>query len=339
MFADMVGYTAITQDSEPLALKLLDEYRSLLRPIMAKHNGEEVKTIGDALLVEFRSSLDAVRCAVEIQEAAARRNLEAAPVKRFQVRMGVHSGDVIRVGGDVYGDTVNIASRIEALAEPGGAVISSQVYEAVRNKVGIPLMSMGERSLKNVETPVLLYKIASSAGQKTKEGRSLENRRVAVLPFVNLGAVAEDEYLADGLTEELIASLSRLPRLKVVARTSAMTYKGTSKTIPQIGNELGVSAVMEGSVRRQSTRLRVLVQLVDTVKDEHMWSQSYDRVVEDYSRCAAGHSREDGGSSQTAAHRRRRELAAPEADNVEPAGVLALPGGKVPPSRGTRSLR
>lgn len=281
MFADMVGYTAITQSSEALALELLEEYRDLLRPIIANHNGDEIKTIGDALLVEFRSALDAVSCAIDMQEAIARRNVEAAPVKRFQARVGIYAGDIVRVGNDVYGDTVNLASRMQSLADPGEIVISSQVHEAVSNKLGIQFQNMGERRLKNVEIPVLLYKIVPSARTAVTRGRRPDSQRVVVLPFVNIGADAEGEYIADGLTEELISSLSRLPGLKVVARTSAMTYKGTNKTASQIGSELGVSAVMEGSVRRQGSRLRIMVQLIDTGREEYIWSQGYDRVVED----------------------------------------------------------
>jgi len=280
MFTDMVGYTSLTQSSERLALELLEEHRALVRPIILRHNGEEIKTIGDALLVEFVSALEAVDCACDIQEAVARRNLEAAPVKRFRLRIGIHAGDVIRVAGDVYGDTVNLASRIEPLAEPGGVVVSSQVYEDVRNKVGLAFQSMGEQRLKNVDLPVLVYRLEQSA-QRPPGVVQQERRRIAVLPFLNYGSDRGDDYLADGLTEELILSLSRLPRLKVIPRTSVNAYKGSNKTTSQIGSELGAGIVLEGSIRKASGKLRVTVQLVDTTSDECLWSDSYDREAND----------------------------------------------------------
>ena len=281
MFTDMVGYTSLTQGSEKLALELLEEQRSLVRSVISAHEGQEIKTIGDAFLIEFRSALDAVTCAVEIQEAVSRRNLEVAPVKRFQVRIGIHAGDVVRVEGDVYGDTVNIASRIEPLAEPGGIVVSSQIYEDVRNKIGVGFRSLGEHGLRNVAEPILVYRVASGPGQGGPASARSEKRRVAVLPFVNIGADPSDEYLADGLTEELILSLSRLPRLRVVSRTSVMGYKGSKKSASQIGSEIGAGVVLEGSIRRSSGKLRVAVQLVDTASDEYLWSSSYDRDAGD----------------------------------------------------------
>jgi len=285
MFTDMVGYTSLTQSDEALALELLEEHRNVVRGIVSRYRGEEIKAIGDGFLLEFRSTLEAVRCALEIQDAIERRNAESAPVKRFQVRIGVHSGDVVEVAGDVYGDTVNLASRIEALAEPGGIVISSQVYEEVHNKIAVQIESLGEYRLKNVEAPVLLYELSSSPRKRPVDRKGTlqqEKRRIAILPFTNIGSDAADDYIADGLAEELISAFSRLPHLKVVARTSAMKYKGARrKSASEIGKELGVGALMEGSIRKHAGKLRVTVQLVDTVQEEYLWSQSYDSGVED----------------------------------------------------------
>ena len=285
MFTDMVGYTAMTESDESLTLGLLEEHRNLVRRMASSYHGEVIKTIGDAFLIEFRSALEAVRCALEIQDAIERRNLESASVNRFQLRIGVHAGDVVGLGGDVYGDTVNLASRIESLAEPGGIVISSQVYEQVHNKIAVQIEKLGEYRLKNVEAPVLVYGLSASAKkQPSNKGRvspEKEKRRIAILPFVNIGSDSADDYIADGLTEELISAFSRLPRLRVVAKTSVMKYKGTEKSATQIGNELDAFALMEGSIRKYSGKLRVTVQLIDAGKEEYIWSQSYDSGVED----------------------------------------------------------
>ncbi|MDG6908339.1 MAG: adenylate/guanylate cyclase domain-containing protein, partial [Nitrososphaerota archaeon] len=248
MFTDIVGYTSMSQNNESLALDLLDEHRKIFRPILATHGGEEIKTIGDSFLVEFRSALDAVRCAVSMQEALAKRNLECTSVRQIQVRIGIHVGDVVRVGNDVYGDTVNLAQRIESSSEPGGVAISAQVYEQVKNKITFPIEKLGEYQLKNVAMPTLLYTIHPASVERKPIRRTFDTqRRFAVLPLVNIGEA--DEYLADGLTEELISAFSRLPALKVVARTTMMRYKGSPKSISEIGSELKVSSILEGSVR------------------------------------------------------------------------------------------
>lgn len=286
MFTDMVGYTTMTQSDEGLALELLEEHRGLVRRVAAGYHGQEVKTIGDAFLIEFRSTMEAVRCGLDIQDAIERRNLETAPTKRFQVRIGIHVGDIVGVSGDVYGDTVNLASRIETLAEPGGIAISSQVYEQVRNKISIHIENLGECRLKNVETPVLVYGLSTS-GKKMiptnamERNSQIEKSRIAILPFVNIGSDSSDDYIADGLTEELISAFSRLPRLKVVARTSVTKYRGTDKSVIEIGNELRAGSLMEGSIRKHGGKLRVTVQLIDARKDEYIWSQGYDSGIED----------------------------------------------------------
>ncbi len=280
MFTDIAGYTALTQSNEALALELLEEHRRILRQILLRHGGEEIKTIGDSFLVEFRSALDAVRCAISMQQALSQRNYESTSIRQIHIRIGIHVGDVVKVGGDVYGDTVNLAQRMESISEPGGIVISAQVYEQVRNKIPFPIVKMGEYRLKNVETPSLVYIIRPTSRRKPpKESLKTQQHRFAVLPLLSIGQA--DEYLADGLTEELISAFSHLPALKVVARTTTMRYKGTNKSISEIGNELNVSTILEGSVRKYGNKLRVTVQLIDSSSEEYLWSENYDRSIED----------------------------------------------------------
>lgn len=279
MFSDIVGYTAMTQSNEKLTLDLLEAHRRVLRPIFAKYGGTEIKTIGDAFLVEFRSALEAVSCGIEMQQALALHNQERTPVTRVQIRVGIHVGDVVEKDRDLYGDTVNIASRIENLADSGGIAVSGQVYEQVRNKLTAPLVKMGDFRLKNVESLVPVYAVSlDGAVQKTRPDAA---NRIAVLPLRNIGGSQEDEYLAEGLTEELLTSFSTIPTLKVIARTSVMRFKGSEKSISEIGKELGAGNVLEGSFRRSGERLRISVQLVETSSEECIWASKYDKGLED----------------------------------------------------------
>ncbi|HEV2389438.1 MAG TPA: adenylate/guanylate cyclase domain-containing protein [Nitrososphaerales archaeon] len=282
MFTDMVGYSALGQKDEALSLALVDEQRNLIRPILARHNGREVKTMGDAFMVEFPSALDAVQCAYDIQRAARESNLALPEDRRIVLRVGVHLGDVVESEGDISGDAVNIASRIEPLAKPGGICLSRQVYDQVHNKFDLPLSSMGEVSLKNVVAPVEVFSVSLPWGeQAAPAGNRLDRRRIAVLPFANMSPNSSDEYFADGMTEELIATMSRISGMKVIARTSVMAYKKTPKTINEVSRELEVGSVLEGSVRKFGDRTRVTVQLIDSQTSEHLWSESYDRDLSD----------------------------------------------------------
>jgi adenylate cyclase len=282
MFTDMVGYTALGQRNESLSLALVEEQRKLIRPILAKHYGREVKTIGDAFLVQFPNSVDAVKCAYDIQRSVREFNLSLDHDKRIHLRIGVHVGEVVESQGDISGDAVNVASRIEPLAEDGGVCISSQVYELVTGKVDLPLESVGARSLKNVTAPMEVYRMIMPWEKEQSDAPpSLDPRRIAVLPFVSLSPDPNDEYFADGLTEELIDRVCQIKELAVIARTSVMNYKGEKKNASQIGKELKAGALVEGSIRKSGDKIRVTAQLINASTDEHMWSSRYDRDLVD----------------------------------------------------------
>ncbi|MHB8566719.1 MAG: adenylate/guanylate cyclase domain-containing protein [Nitrososphaerales archaeon] len=289
MFTDIVGYTTLAQKNESLAMQILLEGRKVLRAAFAEHGGTEIKTIGDAFLVEFSSALEAVRCAVAIQSAMRGRNVASTTGESIQVRIGIHAGDVIHSENDIYGDAVNLASRIEPLADPGGICISDQVYRDVHNKLTNPLVSLGQVQLKNVELPMEIFKVivtpwedrsAYSPLAKTHHSALFDKRRIAVLPMTNMSGES-DEYFSDGMTEELISTVCMISGLRVISRTSVMNYKNTTKKIPEIGIELQAGSILEGSVRRAGNSVRITVQLIDVESDEHVWSRTYDRSLED----------------------------------------------------------
>ena len=284
MFTDLVGFTKLGQRDEEEALRLRKEHQALVRPLLAPHGGREVKTLGDGFLIEFPSAVESVRCAVEIQEAVARRNSAPAVKERIVLRIGIHVGDVIGEGNDIVGDAVNVASRIEPLAEPGGICVSGSVFDQVRNKVRLPIEKVGPRTLKNVEYPVDIYRIVlwtDAARPRSPLETADSNLRLAVLPFANLSPDANDDYFADGLTDELITRSSKIPSLRVIARTSILRYKGSSKSLREVGQDLGVRMALEGSVRKVGNRVRITVQLVDTNSEEHLWSSRYERPLDD----------------------------------------------------------
>ncbi len=281
MFTDIAGYTALTQRDEALAMKLLEEHRALVRPFFPKHRGREVKTVGDAFLVEFDSALEAVRCAYDMQQSLHELNQGRSADRQALVRVGVHLGDVIHSQNDVYGDAVNVASRIEPLATPGGVCISEQVYDQVRNKLEFPMVSLGRKELKNVGEPVEVFKVVLPWEGQDAAVKGPDRNRVAVLPFANMSPDPNDEYFADGMTEELIDRLAQIKQLRVIARTSVMSYKGEKKKVSQIARELEVGSLVEGSVRKAGNRVRVTVQLVYGGTEEHLWSSHFDGSLDD----------------------------------------------------------
>jgi TolB-like protein/Flp pilus assembly protein TadD len=282
MFTDIVGYTALGQENESAALELLERHRQLLRPLFSKHAGREVKTMGDAFLVEFSSALEATLCAIDLQSTVHSRNLERG--ERLQVRIGIHVGDVMHQENDVLGDAVNIASRIYPLAAPGGICISQQVQDHIKNKVSYPLVKIRVGQLKNVREPIDVYKVVlpwEGTEPEAEMAPKPDRYRLAVLPLDNISPDPNDEYFADGLTDELITALSRVSGLEVIARTSVLRYKGGAKQIATIGDELGVGSILEGSVRKAGNRIRVTAQLVSASNQAHIWADTYDRQLDD----------------------------------------------------------
>jgi len=282
MFTDMVGFTALGQRDETLALALLEEERAMLRPIFQRHGGKEVNTMGDGFLVEFSNALEAVRCAYEIQRASREVDLSRSPERRIHLRVGVHLGDVVDDGGDISGDAVNVASRIEPLAEAGGVCITRQVYDQVQNKIDLTMTSLGAKTLKNLSAPLEVFKLVMPWEEEGGPGSSLVDRnRIAILPLVNLSPASGDEYFADGMTDEIISAVSGISGLSVISRTSAMRYKQTTKSMTEIGRELRAGKLLEGSVRKSGNRVRITVQLIDAQRDAHLWAKSYDATLDD----------------------------------------------------------
>jgi len=280
MFTDMVGSTALAQTDEVEALRLRDEQEGLVRPLFAAHQGRAIKSMGDGFLVEFDSALHAVQCAIDIQQHLNERNLRQgkAPIL---LRIGVHLGDVEQRETDIFGDAVNIASRIEPLAPPGGVCISGEVFSQVRNKIPNKLEKQPPTALKGLLVPIDLYRVVLPWTVRAPVSSGSGPTRLAVLPFANISPDLKDEYFADGLTEELITTLSQIPGLQVIARTSVNHYKANPKSIAQIGVELGVPTILEGSVRKAGDQLRITVQLIDVGSQGHTWANTYDRKLDD----------------------------------------------------------
>jgi adenylate cyclase len=283
MFTDMVGYTKMAQRNEELAVGLLEAQRNHLRPIFQKHNGHEIDTIGDGFLVLFTSALDAVKCSLEIQGTLKKMNERRTDEMKILLRIGVHLGDIIDNGKDISGDAVNVASRIEPLAEPGCICVTGEVYHSVVNKIKCDFEPLIKPNLKNVSTPIEVFRIMEGKDGifLTSQSISKERNRLAVLPFVNMSPDPNDAYFADGMTEEMISTVSGISGLNVISRTSVMGYKGTTKKLGEIGNELKVSSVLEGSIRKAGNRIRITAQLIDVEKDDHLWAKSYDRELDD----------------------------------------------------------
>ncbi len=283
MFTDMVGYAARTQADETAALGLLDRHNRLLRPIFAKFRGREVKTVGDAFVVEFESALDAVRCALDFQRMLHYYNLRSVDAWKIQVRVGIHVGDVVETNGDILGDSVNIAARIVPLADPEGICLTQQVYDQVLNKVEASFAKLPAVTLKNIRAPTSVFRIVpgwDGASHPRPRAEASSDRPIAVLPLASISPDPGDAYFADGLTEELISELSQVRGLSVIARTSVAPYKTAPKPIVQVAAELGVGAVLEGSVRKAGDRVRISLTLVDAQTQRQLWAHRYDRKVD-----------------------------------------------------------
>ena len=283
VFTDLVGYTALSQRDEARALHLLKEHNDIIRSALTQHRGREIKAIGDAFLLEFESALDATLCAIQIQQKLRAYNLKVAELDRINVRIGIHEGDVVHDGTDIFGDAVNLASRVESFAHSGGICITEPVYLQVRNKIPNSTAKLSDQKLKNIELPMNLYGIVLS-GEETPASLDQVHglkTRIAVLPFENISPDPNDGYFADGLTEELITVLSQIKGLRVIAKTSVSRFKGTEKGISQIGSELRVGSILEGSVRKSANKIRVTVQLIDVASEEHVWVNQYDRDLND----------------------------------------------------------
>jgi len=315
MFTDMVGYSALSQKDESLALRLLEEHRTILRRVFPKFSGKEIETAGDSFFVEFASAFDAARCAVQIQKILFERNALAAPEKSIRLRIGLHVGDVVHRGKQVHGDGVNIAARIEPCAPAGGICVSEDVARQLQNKPGISMARLGKGELKNIQLPINIYRIVLPWEKKrsaltdrvrfffkrktryaysalallivliglgilsTFTTTSADRNSIAILPFKNLSEEKANEYFSDGITEDVIAHLSKISKLKVICGTSVMQYKNSSKNLRDIGRELNVATILVGSVRRDNHHVRVVAQLLDAHNDQLLWSGTYDKEL------------------------------------------------------------
>jgi adenylate cyclase len=300
--ADVAGYSRLMGADEEGTLAALKAIRrELLDPKIAEHHGRIVKTTGDGLLVEFASVVDAVRCAVAVQQAMPERNTSVAADNRIELRIGINLGDVIVEGDDLYGDGVNIAARIEALADAGGVFVSNTVHDHVRDRLPFVFEDLGEQQVKNIARPVRVYRArpesphpnppppagegsARSARVGAAEPPALalpDKPSIAVLPFANMSGDPEQEYFVDGMVEEIITALSRIRWLFVIARNSSFTYKGQTVDVKQVGRELGVRYVLEGSVRKGGNRVRITAQLIDATSGAHLWADRFDGSLED----------------------------------------------------------
>jgi adenylate cyclase len=280
--ADVVGYSRLMGADEEGTLAALKRLRGeLVDPKIAERQGRIVKSMGDGLLVEFASAVDAVRCALDVQRAMAQRNADIGDDHRIEFRIGINVGDIISDEDDVYGDGVNIAARLEPLAEPGAICLSDNAFQQVKGKLSLEVSDMGERQLKNIAQPVRAYGVRPD-GAAARPALALPDRpSIAVLPFQNMSGDPEQEYFCDGMVEDIITGLSRVKWLLVIARNSSFTYKGRTADVKQIGRELGVRYVLEGSVRKAGDRVRITGQLIDAATSAHVWAERYDRKSDD----------------------------------------------------------
>lgn len=279
--ADVVGYSRLMGIDEEGTLAALNRYRSeVIDPKIAENRGRIVKTTGDGLLVEFPSVVDALRCATETQVAVRELNSDVPNERRIVFRIGINLGDVIVEDDDIFGDGVNVASRLEGIAEPGGICVSKSARDLVRDKLPTRFADLGDIEVKNIARSVRAYRVVFEPNQPDPTDRQAE-RSIAVLPFTNMSPDPDNEFFSDGVSEELINRLTKLPQLRVASRTSSFSFKGKNINVRSIADELGVDTILEGSVRRAGDRIRVTAQLIDAPTDHHLWSETYDRELRD----------------------------------------------------------
>src|SRR5262252_2757285 len=290
--ADVAGYSRLMGlDEEGTLAALKGHRRAVVDHKIAEHRGRIVKTTGDGMLVEFASIVDGVRCAVDIQRQMAERNVQIPPERRIEFRIGLNVGDIIIDDKDIYGDGVNIAARLEALAEPGGIYVSRIVRDEVRDKLHFSFEDMGEHQVKNIARPVPIHRVRfdtpaneviAAALTTTRSARPAQQKpSIAVLPFASMSGDAEQEYFSEGITEDIITNLSHYHTFFVISRSTSFTYKGSGVDVGKVGRELGVRYVLEGSVRRAANRLRISAQLIEAATGHHLWADRYDRELAD----------------------------------------------------------
>jgi adenylate cyclase len=279
---DVAGYSRLMGVDEEGTLAALKACRrDFIDPKIAEHRGRIVKTTGDGALIEFASAVDGVRCAMEIQRVMAERNTAIPEDHRIEFRIGINVGDIIIDENDIYGDGVNIAARIESLAEPGAVCLSENAYQQIKGKLSLDVTDMGDQQLKNIAQRVRVYGIRSDGPQARAALALPDKPSIAVLPFQNISGDPEQEYFADGMVEDIITGLSRIKWFFVIARNSTFTYKGRAVDVKQVGRELGVRYVLEGSVRKAVDRVRITAQLIDAATGAHVWAERYDRKSDD----------------------------------------------------------
>ncbi|MGD8882471.1 MAG: adenylate/guanylate cyclase domain-containing protein [Desulfobacterales bacterium] len=283
--ADVVGYSRLMDDDEEATVRILNDYRSAMTTLIQQYSGRVVDTPGDNLLAEFASAVDAVNCVVEIQRELAKRNAELSDERKMYFRIGVNVGDVVEERDRIYGDGVNIAARLEGLAEGGGICISGTAYDQVKNKLPFSYEYQGEQTVKNIKAPLRVYTLLMEKDAddliSDKKLELPKRPSIAVLPFVNMSGDPNQEYLSDGITEEIITGISKIPKMFVIARNSTFTYKENPVKVQKVSEELGVQYVLEGSVRKAGNRIRITAQLVDAIVGHHLWAERYDRDLGD----------------------------------------------------------
>jgi adenylate cyclase len=292
--ADVVGYSRLMGEDESSTVKTLEEYKAVMFTLIKQHRGRVVDSPGDNLLAEFGSVVDAVQCSVAVQKELQARNVSLSENRRMQFRMGINLGDVIEEQDRIYGDGVNIAARLEALADPGGICISKTAFDQVESKLPMGYQFLGEQKVKNIAKPIGAYRVMMdtrvTGRGDNKIDRASEKRMayplpdkpsIAVLPFVNMSGDPEQEYLGDGITESIITAISKLYQIFVIARNSTFSYKNKAVKVQQVAEELGVQYVLEGSVQKSGNKLRITAQLIDALNGRHIWAQRYDRELTD----------------------------------------------------------